>query len=452
MEHREFIFIIFGGNGDLAWKKLHPSLFKLYKENKIKGLKKIISCSRESSKEEFITKMEKEFSKEYANLNDCINVDVNNFKDFNFIKNLEKEKAELIFYLALPPTLFETTIKNIGHVLLDLPIKRKIVIEKPFGYDLYSAKKLNQILKTYFLEKEIFRIDHFLGKDAVQNIFSLRFSNYIFEGIWNKNFIDHVQISALEDIGIEGRVAYYDKFGAFKDMIQNHLTQIMCFIAMEPPCCLEQEEVRNEKVKILKSIRPINKEDIVLGRYEGYTDETKNPHSKTETFAALKLYIDNLRWYDVPFYLRTGKKLARKETQVIIVFKKIPQSFKNIIGCEPKQNKIVFKIAPKTDIILRLEIRDPNQDIMSCPLETSMSMDGENQAKEAYETLLLDIIEGNQTLFLREDEVEKAWEVYEPVIQSWESKKEIEIYEKGSFGPKKAFELIEKDKREWLLF
>lgn len=445
----DFIFILFGGNGDLAWKKIHPSLSKLYKEGKIKPYK-IISCSRESNKEEFISKIKERFGEDYASICDYINVDVTRSHDFNFIKSLRKH--ELIFYLSIPPNLFESAIKNIGHVLLDMPNKRKIVVEKPFGYDLESAKKLNNLLHVYFIEKEIYRIDHFLGKESVQNIFSFRFSNYIFEGIWNKNFIDHVQISALEDIGVEGRYAYYDKFGAFKDMIQNHLTQIATFVAMEPPCCMEADEIRNEKVKVLRSMR-VSEKDVALGRYEGYTLEPGvDKSSKTETYAAVKLYIDNLRWYGVPFYLRTGKKLKSKTTQVVIVFKKMPGSFEKVIGCCPRENKIIIKIAPNTDIELRLDVRAPNSDFMSCPLEVSMSMEGSRESPEAYETLLLDIINSNQTLFLREDEVELAWALYQPIFDAWKEKKELELYEVGSYGPKSADELIKKDGRQWYIY
>ncbi|AEF19649.1 MULTISPECIES: glucose-6-phosphate dehydrogenase [unclassified Hydrogenobaculum] len=444
-----FVFVLFGGNGDLAWKKIHPSLAKLLKEGKISP-KKVISCSRESSRDEFIPKIKSLFGEEYASVCDYINVDVTNPKDFNFIKSIEKD--EIIFYLSIPPNLFESAIKNIGHVLLDMTNKRKIVIEKPFGYDLESAKRLNNLLHTFFLEKEIYRIDHFLGKEAVQNIFSFRFANYIFEGIWNKNFIDHVQISALEDIGIEGRSAYYDKFGAFKDMIQNHLTQMATFIAMEPPCCIDAEEIRNEKVKVLKSIRTPGIEDVVLGRYEGYTMEPGvKPGSKTETFAVVKLHIDNLRWHGVPFYLRTGKKLKTKATQIVVVLKKMPTSFAKLIGCEPKENKIVIKISPFTNIELRLEIRAPNSDFLSCPLEVSMGMEN-NTSSEAYETLLLDIINSNQTLFLREDEVELAWALYQPLLDIWKEKKDVELYEVGSYGPKSADILINKDNRQWYIF
>ncbi len=445
-----FTFILFGGNGDLAWKKIHPSLAKLYKEGKINP-KKIISCSRESNKEEFLKRMVNTIGEDYAKICDYINVDVTNPKDFNFIKEIEKD--ELVFYLAIPPNLFETAIKNIGHVLLDMTNKRKIVVEKPFGYDLESAKRLNNLLHTFFLEKEIYRIDHFLGKEAVQNIFSFRFANYMFEGIWNKNFIDHVQISALEDIGIEGRTAYYDKFGAFKDMIQNHLTQMMTFIAMEPPCCIDAEEIRNEKVKVLKSVKIPDISDVVLGRYEGYAMEPGvKQGSKTETYAAIKLYIDNLRWHGVPFYLRTGKKLKTKATEIIVVLKNMPTSFTKLIGCEPKENKIVIKIAPITNIELRLDIRAPNSDFLSCPLEVSMSMEHNQIPTEAYETLILDIINSNQTLFLREDEVELAWALYQPLLDKWQESKDIELYEVGSYGPKSADEFIKKDGREWYIF
>lgn len=453
---KNFSIFILGGLGDLARKKIYPALYNLFKNFHLINCRKIIGTGRRENigKKEFLDIISKEISSDssFLSLFDYVNINLYKEEEYKNLKNFILEDEELIFYLAIPPFTFKDTIINLGSFLKTLRNPRKIVIEKPFGMDLYSARELNSIIKKYFQENEIYRIDHFLGKETVQNIFGLRFSNIIFEGIWNKNFIDHVQISALEDIGVEGRANYYDKVGALRDMLQNHLLQILTLIAMEPPCCIEERAIRDEKIKVLKSLREIKYEEVpkyvVRGQYEGYKKERGvSENSKTETYSALKIFIDNLRWDGVPFYLRTGKKLYRKDTSAIIVFKKIPGLFSKLLDCTPEEDIIGFKIAPENKIILRFQLRPLGKSILSCPIPNIMEWSAPNI--DAYETLFIDIIEGDQTLFIRDDEIEKAWEIVQPILEYWKEDENIPIYKVGSFGPKEAEEFIRKDGREW---
>ncbi len=447
---------IFGGTGDLARKKLYPVLDRLVKKGKLKNLEGVYALSRT---EENIYEYVKNLDRRISDVFKYIPFDVTDREHYERLNEIISSLSgtELIFYLALPPHLFESAIVHTGAILRHYMNPRKIVIEKPFGFDLKSAKKLNFQLKRYFTEDEIYRIDHFLGKVAIQNILSFRFSNYIFEGIWNKNFIDNVQISALEDIGLEGRASYYDRIGALRDMIQNHLLQILSFLAMEPPAVISAEPIRDEKVKVLASIRRFSEEEIgkwaVRGVYRGYREELGR-ESHTETFAAVKILIDNFRWEGVPFYLRTGKRLKEKRTQVVVVFKEIPGNFSRMIGCTPAPNKLVFDIAPKNRVRFFFQTMPP-QGFLGCSLERSMELSidevfGEG-TPEAYETLLEDIIEGDQTLFIREDEAELAWEIIDPIIQRWSADPAVPEYEPGWLGPWEAEELIKRDGREWVL-
>lgn len=455
---KRFLIVIFGGLGDLARSKIYPVLYSLYRKKELGNCSRIISTGRRPNigKEEFIQILKESIGNndsKFFSLFDFVRLDLDKKEEYKNLEDILSKfvEEEFIFYLATPPFTFGSTIANLGISLKKFPNKKKIVIEKPFGYDLESAKRLNNTIKEYFKEEEIYRIDHFLGKETVQNIFGLRFSNIIFEGIWNRNFIDHIQISALEDIGVEGRLGYYDKVGALRDMIQNHLMQILTLIAMEPPCCINEKAIRDEKIKVLKSIKDIKYDDVphyaVRGQYEGYLKDEKLLKSHTETYAVVKLYIENLRWDGVPFYLRTGKKLKKKETSAIVVFKKIPGLFSKLLDCTPQENIIGFKIAPENKIVLSFQLRPLGGSLISCPIPTAMEWTGPNL--EAYETLFLDIIEGDHTLFIREDEIERAWEIVQPIIDFWKDNQEVPIYSQGSFGPKEAEDFIRKDGRVW---
>jgi len=318
------------------------------------------------------------------------------------------------------------------------------VVEKPFGFDLQSARKLNSLLYRFFVEEEIYRIDHFLGKDTVQNIFSLRFSNIIFEGVWNRSFIDHVQVVALEDVDADNRIEFYDKVGAIRDMLQNHLLQMLAFTIMEPPCAMAPQFIRDEKVKLLRSL---SFSEFVKGQYEGYPKEG----SKTETLVVAKGYIENLRWQGVPFYLMTGKALGRKLTQITIVFREIPKSFVSLLDCMPKQNRIVFQVAPRNLLSISFELRPPTGRFIACPVETTMKYDLEESLgqplPEAYETLLEDILDSDQSLFIRADEIETMWEKVEPLISSEDNPR---VYPRGKL-PDFTIEFIQRDGRSWVL-
>ncbi len=448
-------FFILGGTGDLARRKLYPGIERLAKKGKLGKLVGVYALGRERGK---IEAFEERFRREVSVPLRFIEFDVRARESYRKIaQEIENlPGVELIFYLALPPDLFETAVTHLGAFLRSFTNPRKIVVEKPFGFDLESAKRLNFQLKRYFTEREIYRIDHFLGKLQVQNILSVRFSNYIFEGIWNKNFIDNIQISALETVGLEGRVSYYDRVGALRDMVQNHMLQILSFLAMEPPAVMSAEKIRDEKVKVLESIRKIKTSEVkkfaVRGQYKGYREELGR-ESNTETFVALKLYIQNFRWEDVPFYLRTGKKLKEKRTQAVVVFKEVPGNFGKLLGCMPQQNKLAFEIAPRNKLIFRFQVMPPSG-LLACTVESSMETDiaqSIEEPPEAYETLLEDIVNGDQTLFIREDESELAWEIVQPIIESWEKDEELYLYEPGSWGPKEAEEFIRKDGRSWIL-
>ncbi len=453
---RDYLLFIFGGTGDLARRKLYPGLQNLYKSGRVKGLKRTYALGREEGK---LSETLKELDRDFAKLIEFVPFDVKEREEY---KKISKEVGsspgtEVIIYLALPPQLFETAIVHTGAVLKKFPNPRKIVIEKPFGFDLESAKRLNFQLKRYFTEREIYRIDHFLGKVPIQNILSVRFSNYIFEGIWNKNFIDNIQISATETLGLEGRASYYDRVGALRDMVQNHLMQILCFLAMEPPAVMDAERIRDEKVKVLASIRKFDKGEVdgfaVRGQYSGYTHELGRD-SNTETFAVVKLFIENFRWEGVPFYLRTGKKLKEKKTEAVIVFKEVPGNFGRLLGCTPDRNKLAFEIAPGTRVVFRFQMMPPTG-LLACPMESSMEIDlakhfGQSPP-EAYEALLGDIFEGDQTLFIREDESELSWEIIQPIIDRWSEDPDIPLYKPGTWGPREAREFMEKDGRKWVV-
>jgi len=349
----------------------------------------------------------------------------------------------------------------------------RVVIEKPFGKDLESARELERSLANNFSEKQIYRIDHYLGKETVQNIFIFRFANTIFEQVWNNKFIDHVQITVAEDIGVENRAGYFDTTGLLRDMFQNHILQMLAFVAMEPPASFNAERIRDEKVKVLRSIRPFPLNElyrwIVRGQYlsgkvsdyqvPAYTEEPGvAKDSKTETFVAMKLMIDNWRWNGVPFYIRAGKRLPRKISEIAIIFKKVPYSmFPNIPIEELAPNSLIINIQPDEGIALNIQVKHPGARL--CLETLSMEFKYENvfsiKALDAYERLLLDCMIGDQTLFIRNDDVIASWELLTPVLRSWEKKSEnekngkVHPYRAGTWGPKEADWLIEKDGRKW---
>ncbi|MFQ5836163.1 MAG: glucose-6-phosphate dehydrogenase, partial [bacterium] len=380
--------------------------------------------------------------------------DEKRFRDLgNFVKSAEQKhrlSGNRLFYLATMPQHFRAIAHSLGKYKLVEPKKgwTRVIFEKPFGEDLTSAKKLNSCIEKVFDENQIYRVDHYLGKELVQNVTAIRFTNTILEPLWNKDYVDHVQIVLSEDFGIEGRGAYYDRYGVLKDVVQNHMMQLLCLVAMEAPFKLGGEYIRDEKVRVLKSIRDIDPENVVLGQYDGYTEEkgiAKN--SNTETFAALKLFVDNERWKDVPFYLITGKKMKDKITSIYIQFKQAPCLLLNGV-CDFLPNYLVIQIQPDEGIYLQLNAKAPGKfEITSVKMDFCHKCTFGPNTPEAYENLLLAVMNGDQSVFIRSDEIEATWRVIDEIV---EKKPVVYSYRPGGY-PEQAKKLIEKDKRYWHL-
>lgn len=485
------IFIIFGGTGDLCRRKIIPALYNLFLENRLCQNFAIIGTGRSeltdakyrnilldavdefsrrgNAKREDWAKFASNISYQIANIKDA-----SEYKEFgtriNTLKEDWKQVPSIVYYCAVAPDLFCTIAENISKSKLENDQDTtRIIIEKPFGRDLESAKDLNNKLLTIFNEKQIYRIDHYLGKEVVQNIMAFRFANAIMEPLWNRNHIEHVQISVTEQIGVEGRGDYFDHAGILRDMIQNHLLQLLCTIAMEPPINFDADVVRDRKVEVLKAMRKIvpRKVDTIAARGQygpgwiegkkvpGYRDEKNvDPNSNTETYAALKFYVDNWRWQGVPFYLRTGKRLFKSASLITIQFREVPHNmFHSKEGNVPKQNRLVINIQPDMGIQFQLESKIPGLEMRLNTVDMVFDYSGKTKSDspEAYETLLLDIISGDQTLFMRADQVEAAWELIMPVLDSWENNKmrNFPNYPADSWGPENAEALIAKDGFHW---
>jgi len=380
------------------------------------------------------------------------------------IKSLEADHTipgNRIFYLALPPSLFPTAMEGIGESGLNQSSGWvRIVIEKPFGSDLSSSRELNSLARRYFDESQIFRIDHYLGKETVQNLLIFRFANTIFESLWNRDHIESMQITVAESIGIEERARYYDQAGALRDIVQNHLAQILSLTAMEAPAVFEADSIRDEKVKVLRSIPPIRTDDVVFAQYEkgqiqnkgvrGYREEPGVvSESSTETFIAMKLEIDNWRWQGIPFYLRTGKRLPRRNTQIVVNFRHPPICiFKPHSSCQIQSNRLLITLQPDEGFHLFFDVKEPEEPLR---LKTESLhfhyKDAFGPLSDAYQTLIHDILKGDQTLFVRADEVETSWELFTPLL---EKDMPVFSYEAGTWGPKEADRLLKRDGRTWI--
>jgi glucose-6-phosphate 1-dehydrogenase len=487
------IIVILGATGDLTWRKLIPAIYNLYLDKWISEDFAVIGVSRKKiSEKEFrkhlhdgidkFSRRGKSKKKEwdvFAKYLSIHNGELSAIATYaaieKKIKGFEKKwkaPANRIFYLAVPPNSFEVIAKNIGASgLAKNKSQSRIVIEKPFGHDLESAKRLNDLLHSIFDEAQIYRIDHYLGKETVQNILAFRFANAMFEPTWNRNYIDNVQITVSEQLGVENRGNYYETAGALRDMIQNHLLQLVCLIAMEPPVSFEADEVRNRKVDVLNALRKINPQEVhhvaVRGQYGagwikgkkviGYRQEPDVSDSSTqETFAALKLFIDNWRWQGVPFYLRTGKRMSETTSVITIQFKPVPhQSFPPEATGNWQPNRLVLNIQPHMDIRMRFQAKRPGLKMILYPVDMQFNYKEfyTSGTPEAYETLLLDIMEGDSTLFMRADQVEAAWKALMPVISTWETNPSVNFpnYEAGSQGPEDAEALIARDGHNWIV-
>jgi glucose-6-phosphate 1-dehydrogenase len=486
------IFVIFGGAGDLAWRKLIPALYNLFLDHWLPDRFTVfgVGHGRMSSDafrkhlrqgvDQFSRrgKAEDQPWKEFASRLSFLSGDLDNIKIFTALSRklsgAEKEwrtQANRIFYLAVPPRTVEPIARNITQAGLNRDRQRsRVAVEKPFGNDLASAQKLNRFLTEMFDESQIFRIDHYLGKETVQNILAFRFGNTLFEPIWNRRYIDHVQITVAEQVGVEHRGHYYDREGALRDMIQNHLMQILSLVAMEAPVSFQDNEIRNKKVDVLHAIRPFSEpinQFAVRGQYgtgwiEGkqvspYRSEPNvAPNSSTESFAAVKLFIDNWRWQGVPFYLRTGKRLQAKISEVSIQFLPVPhQTFPATALLDRRPNRLVLAIQPEEGILLRFEAKYPGPNMLLSPVNMQFFYRETFQTSlpEAYETLLLDVMRGDATLFMRADQAEAAWSAITPILQVWQEVKPTNFpnYQAGSWGPEEADILIAQDGRNWVV-
>jgi len=484
--------VIFGASGDLTSRKLIPALYHLFKDEQMPSDFRVVGFARrektdESWRAELRTAMDdfsrtkpvddKVWNSFAKNVHYCRG-DLTETPAYTSLETMLTSfgsaplRENLLFYLAISPSQFGEVVEQLhrtGLLNKEGAGWQRVVVEKPFGHDLASAQALNRELTRYAHESQVFRIDHYLGKETVQNILMFRFSNSIFEQLWNRNSVDHVQITVSEKIGVGERGGYYEEAGALRDMVQNHMLQVLSLIAMEPPVSLEAEAVRDEKVKLLKSIRPLTPEDvarqIVRGQYfagtvggemrPGYRQETKvKPDSNVETFAALKLFIDNWRWSEVPFYLRTGKNLPMSASEVRIQFRPTPNVlFAAKCGNSLGANALTLRLQPNEGISLRFNGKVPGTTLGARPVRMHFSYDSEFGAytPEAYERLLLEAIDGDATLFIRRDEVETAWEIVDSIRNGWQGKSltNREFYSAGTWGPIAADDLLAQLGHTW---
>ncbi len=471
--------VIFGASGDLTQRKLVPSLFNLCRKDRLPERFRIVGYGNtaftdeqfrvhlaEGMKElasfEYTEAEWKRFAAHLAYLQGRY-TDLADFKKLgNFLKEWEGNSGNRIYYMATPPEVFPNIIDLLGltNQLGEENGWRRVVIEKPFGTDLQSARSLNEQIHKALNERQIFRIDHYLGKETVQNILVARFANTIFEPLWNRNYIDHVEITVAEQVDVEHRARFYDQVGVLRDMFQNHLLQLVSLVAMEPPVSFDATALRNEKVKVLTAIQPMKEADVshrtVRAQYKGYRkEEGVDPKSTTPTYAALRLQIDNWRWQGVPFYLRSGKSLKEKLSQITIEFKEPPHLLFPNSDNHLTPNMLVLYLQPDEGMHLRFEAKVPDTvaKMRSVDMEFHYADSfGKTAIPESYERLLLDVLTDDASLFTRADEVETAWGLIDPIIHAWEApsgKQALAFYEPGSWGPAEADELLARDDRKW---
>jgi glucose-6-phosphate 1-dehydrogenase len=476
-------FVIFGGAGDLAYRKLLPAMYRAYKEGKIDKTSRIYCTVRKENDFENYTanvhnalknflyagEFEAETWKGFSPLVQPVMLDITTrdekWATLETLLQADDDRAR-VFYLSTPPAVFGVCCQNLSDQGL-ITDNARVVVEKPLGYDAKSAEEINGIIATYFKETQIFRIDHYLGKETVQNLMALRFSNILFEQFWNSKFIDHVQISISETVGLEGRAGFYDGAGALRDMVQNHLLQLLCLTAMEPPNSISADNIRSEKLKVLQALRPIKDENVekhtVRGQYvagefdgklvPGYLEELNDGASRTETFVAIRAHIDNWRWARVPFYLRTGKRMKQRCAEIVLQFREIPHDvYSKTQGTTPP-NRLVIRLQPDENIQLHLMAKDLNDlDVKLQPVVLNLNFADtfENFRSDAYKRLMLDAALNNPSLFIHRDEVAAAWAWIDPIIEKWVADEVVpELYRAGTWGPQAANELIQADNRRW---
>lgn len=485
MNLQPFTLAIFGATGDLTRRKLYPALYNLWRENQLPKDFSVVSIgrrdiSREEHHDAIIRSMER-FSrkqlhtrhelKDFLDRFSYFRLEFHNSKGYGELKNYLREvdqtwhtQGNKIYFLAVAPEFFPIISDELhDHGMAEnIGSWQRLVVEKPFGQDLQSAIALNNDVRKTFPEENIYRIDHYLGKEMAQNIMVLRFANTLFEPLWNNRYIDHIQINLTETIGVEGRGLYYEKSGALHDMVQNHALQLLSLIAMEPPIALDTESVRDEKIKMLRSLK-IKPGDVVRGQYDcdekanilGYREEENvSPQSNTETFVALKTTIDNFRWAGVPFYIRTGKRMPQKYSEIVVTFKKLP----GVLYFEKEDlgsNVLVIRLQPDEGVYLQFNAKRPGTNNFIQPVSMDFCQNCHNgfNSPEAYERLLLDVMRGDPTLFTRWDEVEYSWRFVDQIENMWkEDRGPTPLYAPNTWGPQKAIDLMQRDGRDWLRF
>ncbi len=478
-----FDLIIFGGTGDLSMRKIVPSIYRSFQQGDIPNDSRILMCCRKQTDFDNMLKTietklklylkDGEFTQDkwhsFSMLLTPVQLDVIKFDEkWDIFGQLFDGFTDRIrvFYLAILPSIYGECCENLHKKDLITRVTR-VVVEKPIGYDLVSAEAINEKIAKHFVEDQIFRIDHYLGKETVQNLLTLRFGNFLFENLWDSKSIDHIQISITEQVGLEGRAGFYDEIGAMRDMVQNHLLQLLCLIAIDSPNQLSSDALRIEKVKVLQALKPLINGDIekntVRGQYvsglidgqkvPGYLDELGNYESSTETYAALKVYIENWRWTGVPFYLRTGKRLKKRSAEIIIQFKDVTHNVYDFNANKLKPNQLILKLQPDEKIQMRLMANDVAGGTTRLqPILLNLDFGKEQDAPQAtsYQRLIMDAVRGNSTLFIHREEVTAAWQWVDPIVESWKNSDiSPELYTAGSWGPKKADELFEKPHQKW---
>lgn len=478
------VFVIFGATGDLTYRKLAPALYSLYSQNLIPGNLVIIGTGRKKmSQADFRSRMkegialfseginpDEDIVEEFLSRFTYFMSDMSSGEEYRLLTQLIEKtddksphRLNCIFYLAVPPGMYTVISERLYESGLSREDKgyKRFVYEKPFGYDLLSCRELNRKLHSLFKENQIYRIDHYLGKETVQNILVTRFSNGMFEPLWNRNYIHHIEITSAESIGVENRGSYYDIAGALRDMVQSHLLQIVGLAAMEPPSSLNPDAIRNEVLKVFQSLHPIKEEEVasnvirgqytasvVRGQYlPSYRQEPGvDPNSKTETFVAIKFFIDNWRWGGVPFYMRTGKRLPTKVTEIVVHFKPTPHFLFHVNDMNKAVNQMIIRIQPDEGILLKFGIKKPGggYSVENVNMDFRYSSLGDTRVPTAYERLLHDVFKGDTTLYARDDIVETAWKFLEPVQKAWATNPDIKIYgyPAGTWGPENANDLI----------
>jgi glucose-6-phosphate 1-dehydrogenase len=483
------VFVLFGAHGDLAFRLVVPALFDLYCKQQLPESFQLIAVDRVIDSEQLIERLREgaaQFSSasafdtaHWASFAACIHsytMDLSDDAAYAALKQRLHERDmpqpdALVYYLAIPPGLLASVVEGLARAGLARDRQHvRIVVEKPLGSDLASFKIINETLRAHFKEQQIFRMDHFLGKETVQNILALRFANPIFEPIWNRRYIDHITVTVAETLGVEHRASYYEQAGALRDMVQNHLLQLMCLVAMEPPVAYDADDIRNKKLDVLRACRKIPVDAVsafaVRGQYdegwiEGqsmprYRDEPGiSPASGIETYAAVKLLVDNWRWQGVPFYLRTGKRMSQTVSEISIRFRDVPHNaFPAVTGLNTEPVRLVIQIQPQHGVILKFMAKVPGSPLRLQPVDMRFAYSEafDKESPSAYETLLHDLLTGDATLFMRGDQVEAAWALLQPVLDAWEQNPPSDFpnYRAGSWGPEAAERLVAGDGHAWL--